>query len=101
MRLKFHPKALEEYEHAVAYYEDRLPGLGERFIAAVEAALQGIIEAPQRWPELKPGVRRRLTRIFPYAILYSVELEYLLELAIMHCHQKPGYWHSRAHTGSR
>lgn len=101
MRLEFHPQALAEYEHAVAYYEDRQPGLGGRFIAAVETALQGISEAPQRWPELKPGVRRRLTRIFPYAILYSVEPEYLLILAVMHCHQKPGYWQSRAQTDSR
>lgn len=42
MRLELHPEALREYERAVAYYEDRQPGLGGRFIEAIEAAFDSI-----------------------------------------------------------
>ena len=70
-------------------------GLGDRFILAVEDALQGIQQAPERWEILDGGIRRKLTRIFPYALLYSVEPEGILILAVMHCHQKPGYWKTR------
>ena len=95
MRIEFHPEALAEYEFAVRYYEQHQAGLGSRFVVGVESALQGILDAPMTWPVLDHEVRRRLTRVFPYAILYSVEPSYVLVLAVMHCHQLPGYWRSR------
>lgn len=93
---EFHPDALSEFEAAVNYYELLQPGLGARFVASAESALQSILEAPETWPFLVPGVHRRLTRVFPYALLYSVESHHVLVLAVMHCHQKPGYWLARA-----
>lgn len=95
MRLAFHPEALAEYEFAVRQYEQRQPGLGGRFVLCVEDALQSLLETPAVWPVLEQDVRRRLTRIFPYAILYSIEPEGVLVLAVMHCHRRPGYWRSR------
>ena len=90
IRAEFHPEALAEFEAAVGYYEFLQPGLSIRFIVSVESALQSVLEAPEAWPALVPGVRRRLTRVFPYALLYSVESDHVLILAVMHCHQKPG-----------
>jgi len=40
-------------------------------------------------------VRRCLMGKFPYGILYTVEEDYILILAIMHCSQEPGYWKNR------
>ena len=94
--LEFHPEALAEFESAVRHYEQQQTGLGGRFATAVEAAITSVLDAPLTWPILERDVRRRLTRVFPYAILYSVESDSILVLAIMHCHQKPGYWLSRA-----
>jgi plasmid stabilization system protein ParE len=94
-RLEFHPEALAEYEFAVQHYEYRQAGLGSRFIASVEAALQSVLDAPATWPVLEQDVRRRLTRVFPYAVLFSIEPDSILVLAVMHCHQQPGYWRSR------
>lgn len=95
MRFKFHPQALEEFEQAVVYYEQRQPGLGERFSSSIESAIEGIVAAPDTWPVLEGPVRRRLARVFPYAVLYAELPEYILITAVMHCHQKPGYWRSR------
>ena len=95
MRLEFHPEAMAEYEFAVAYYEQHQAGLGARFIFSIESALQNILDMPETWPILEQDVRRRLARVFPYALLYSIESESLLILAVMHCHQQPGYWRER------
>lgn len=95
IRAEFHPEALAEYEDAVKYYESNQSKLGNRFIASVQAALQSILESPARWPVLELDVRRQLTRVFPYAILYSIESDHVLVLAVMHCHQQPGYWRLR------
>ena len=95
-RLEFHPEALAEYEFAVSHYEAHQSGLGARFVSNAESALQSVLDAPLTWPVLEQDVRRRLTRIFPYAILYSIESDYVLVLPVMRCHQQPGYWRARA-----
>lgn len=96
MRLEFHPDALAEYEGSVEHYESVQSGLGHRFIASVESALESILESPSTWPVLEQDIRRRLTRVFPYAVLYAVEPDHVLVVAIMHCHQHPDYWRNRA-----
>ena len=95
MKHAFHPDALEEYVAAVSAYEAGQPGLGARFIQSVESAIEGICQAPEHWTILELDVRQRLTRVFPYAILYVIEEGHLLIVAVMHCHRKPGYWRTR------
>lgn len=98
MRYEFHPEALEEYEEAALYYTERDPGLGLRFIEAVEEAIQRILEAPTRWRVIDEDVRRCLTRVFPYGVLYTAEPEFVLIVAVMHCSREPGYWKQRVTT---
>jgi len=95
MRYVFHPDALAEYAEAVRYYAERNVTLAQSFIDAIEDAVYRLREAPQRYPMLEAGVRRCLVQRFPYAILYTVESEYILILAVMHGRRKPGYWQSR------
>ena len=95
MRFDFHPEALAELEAAVRYYTAVRPGVGLRFVTSVEEAIDRILEAPFRWRILEADVRRCLTRIFPYAVLYTVEPEFVLIIAIMHSHREPGYWRKR------
>ena len=95
MRFEFHPDAFAEYEDAARYYSRCQDGLELRFIAAVEHAVQQIIEAPERWLVFEEDIRRCLTRVFPYAVIYSVETDYVLIIAVMHSHREPGYWRKR------
>ena len=95
MRYEFHPEALEEYEEAALYYAERDPGLALRFIETVEEAIQRILEAPARWRVIDEDVRRFLTRVFPYGVLYTVEPDFVLIVAVMHCSREPGYWKQR------
>ena len=95
MRYEFHPDALAEYEDAARYYAGCQEGLELRFIVAVEHAVQQILEAPERWRILEEDIRRCLTRVFPYAVLYTIERDYVLIIAVMHCHREPGYWRHR------
>lgn len=95
MRYGFHPEALEEYEQAALYYADREPGLELSFVEAIEECIQRILDAPARWRVIDEDVRRCLTRVFPYGILYTVEPDYVLIVALMHCSREPGYWKQR------
>jgi toxin ParE1/3/4 len=100
MRFEFHPEALTEYEDAARHYAGCQDGLELRFMAAVERVIQQIIEAPDRWPVLEEDIRRCLTRVFPYAVLYSIEPDYVLIISVMHSHREPGYWRRRITTSS-
>jgi plasmid stabilization system protein ParE len=95
MRHEFHPEALAEYEEAARYYAARDPELGQRFIAAVEDALDRILESPTSWRVIDEDVRRRLTRVFPYGVLYTMEPDFVLLVAVAHCSREPGYWKDR------
>lgn len=95
MRYEFHPDARVEYLKAVAYYNERQAGLGTRFTVEIERTIQRIVEAPLRWRTLEGEIRRCLAHTFPYGVLYSIEEDYLLVLAVMHHSRKPGYWRSR------
>jgi plasmid stabilization system protein ParE len=98
MRFVFHKEALAEYEEAAIYYASVDPLLALRFVDAVEQAINLVIETPLRWLDLDDGIRRCLTRVFPYAILYSIEADYVLIVAVMHCSREPGYWKRRIDT---
>ncbi len=95
MRVEFHPEALAEFRAAAEYYETQQTGLGERFANAVEAAVAHIVAAPESWRIIEDDIRRCLTKVFPYAVLYSIESGYILIVAVMHCHREPGYWRNR------
>lgn len=95
MRYEFHPEALAEYEEAGHYYAELQPGLDLRFVEYVEEAVQLILEDPNLWRPFDEDVRRCLTRVFPYGVLYTVEPDFVLIVAVAHCSREPGYWKHR------
>jgi plasmid stabilization system protein ParE len=95
MKYNFHPAALAEYAEAVQFYAENRVDLAQAFINSVEEAIFRIIESQTRFPIVDEDVRRCLTRKFPYGILYTIEDDYILILAVMHCSREPGYWQER------
>lgn len=95
MNFDFHPEAEQEFEAAVAYYEECAPGLGLSFAIEAREAIQRAIVMPLAWQQVEEEIRRVLVHRFPYAVLYSAKEERLFILAVMHLHREPGYWEHR------
>ena len=95
MRFEFHKEALEEYRQGAQWYDNREPQLALRFVDEVESAIHRVLDTPTRWRMIDEDVRRCLTHVFPYAILYTIEPEFVLIVAVMHCGREPGYWKER------
>lgn len=95
MRIRFVPEAQREFEESERYYERQVPGLGRRFREDVREALCRL----QAWPlacAVERGDIRRLTLLrFPFKLLYSIEPDHLLVLAVAHGHRAPGCWAGR------
>lgn len=45
--------------------------------------------------EIEPDIRRFVLRKFPYSIIYSIEPDCVMILAVAHQRREPGYWRER------
>ena len=93
--VEFHPEAESEFLSAARYYEDEAENLGLDFVAAVQGTYQRILEYPESGRPFGHRLRRVLVPRFPYGLLYRVEPERLLVVAVAHLQRRPGYWRSR------
>ena len=92
---RFHPAAEVELSAAADWYEARRPGLGRQFVDAVHAKVDDIVDGPERWP-LSAGTRRALMTRFPYAVVYRVAGDDVVEIvAVAHLKRRPKYWARR------
>lgn len=94
--LVFHPDIYLEIQEAYFWYEAKAFGLGNDFIAELEAAYQSIKQLPDTWPKFGMNTRRFLLTTFPYAVVYKPGTSVCFVLAVMHQSRKPRYWQSRA-----
>jgi hypothetical protein len=91
--------ASAEMGEAAAWYDERMSGLGERFLGEAEAAFARIDETPltgSPWSHrrLPDGVRRMFLRSFPYSVVYILEPRPVI-VAVAHVRRRPGYWVKR------
>jgi len=93
--VRFLRPAEMEMLDAARYYEQQAPGLGVDFLEKIDSAVRDIGEDPERWPVLRLQIRRRLIHRFPYGLLYRVDPDEIIILAIMHLHRHPDYWIGR------
>ncbi|MCM3902921.1 MAG: type II toxin-antitoxin system RelE/ParE family toxin [Pyrinomonadaceae bacterium] len=84
-----------DVESAFKWYETEEPGLGFEFLEQLRAAYGRILAKPFGYQELSTGIRRALTRQFPYAVYFSIEDETILILAVLHTARAPAEWQRR------
>ena len=86
---------VEHLEH-VAYYEERRPGLGARYLAAFEAAMVKVCENAERYRvELSPSIRRYRILGFPYNILHRQFGSGVEVLVVAPHRRRPDCWLGR------
>ncbi len=93
--VRCHEAAESELLTAVGYFELRTKGLGRRLLAEIRRAESLIAEFPESSEEIGPGIRKRLLRKFRYALIYSLEADEIVILAVAHASRRPGYWADR------
>jgi plasmid stabilization system protein ParE len=98
MRVIFTRIARQELEDAVRFYELEYSGLGRRFKEEVRKAALRVAEYPKAWSIERGEVRKCLLHKFPYKLMYSVEEDHILVIAVAHQHRKPDYWVGRDET---
>ena len=95
MQIEFLPEAKSELDDAINYYETQSYGLGLSFKNEAKSTIQRLSIFPTAWTQIKPNIRRCIMHKFPYNVLYSIEKDSILVIAIAHHHRKPRYWDKR------
>jgi plasmid stabilization system protein ParE len=98
MRVVFTRIATQELADAIRFYELEYVGLGRKFKEEVRKAALRVAEYPKAWSLERGEVRKCLLHKFPYKLMYSVEENHVLVIAVAHQHRKPDYWVGRDET---
>ena len=88
------PEADREFDEATAWYE-RQAGLGERFVAWVQEALDRIGQAPELYAAIDQDIRRIRVQRFPYSVFYRILDDRIEVIAVFHDRRNPKIWRSR------
>lgn len=95
MKIRFLALAQKELDNAVDWYNGQATELGLEFLDAVDRAVRRTVSFPMSCPEIESGVRRCLLVRFPYGLIYGVDRNTIVILAVAHLHRTPRYWVDR------
>jgi plasmid stabilization system protein ParE len=87
--------AEREILEAVEFYRERAGSLAAEFYAEFCRARAEIVAFPDLWGNVRGGYRRKLLRRFPFGIIYRIEEEQILIVAVAHLSRHPDYWRNR------
>jgi len=95
IKVVFTRLAKQELEDTITFYELEFQGLGKRFKEEVKRSIERITEYPMALAAERGDVRKCLLHKFPHKILFSIETDHILIIAVAHQHRKPDYWIGR------
>ena len=96
--LEYLDEAIEEAEAAARWYAERSSSAASGFANEVDTAIAAIEQNPNAWPSYDHGTRHYLLRRYPFSVVYRLESERILIVAVAHGRRRPGYWKPRLET---
>jgi len=94
-RVRVAAPARHELLAEVAYDEAKEPGLGGRFLVAVEEATARALAYPLTGTPASARTRRMFLKDFPFALVYRTDDMGIIVFALAHHARRPGYWRGR------
>lgn len=95
MNLRFLTLAKQEIDETVVWFNERQQGKGLEFLAELDLVVRLIRTYPFASPEIEPEIRRCLFLRFPYSLIYGIDADTVVVIAVSHTHREPRYWIDR------
>ena len=92
---RFLTPAEEEMTEAALFYEAASSQLGSDFLDDVQKAVERLREFPQAGEAITSNFRQTLLHRFPFSLIYTIEANVIVVIAVAHHGRRPGYWQSR------
>ncbi|NOZ69901.1 MAG: type II toxin-antitoxin system RelE/ParE family toxin [Deferribacteres bacterium] len=88
-RVIIRPEAEDDLREVFLWYEEKRKGLGYDFLLQVDAGIRFIARNPNIHQTEYRGTRKHFTKRFPYKIIYIVEKDKIIILAVAHGRRGP------------
>jgi plasmid stabilization system protein ParE len=98
MKIRFLTLAQQEVDDAVLWYSNKTENAGLEFLDELDRAVRLVTSYPLALTEIEPEIRRCLLARFPYALIYGIEPDTIVIIAVAHLRRQPGYWADRIHS---
>jgi toxin ParE1/3/4 len=96
-RARFIAAARLELLAEVIHYNETEPGLGMRFVSAVEEAAARAVAFPRAGSPNHYNTRRVILKGFPFSLIYRPQSDGIVVFAVAHHKRRPFYWQARTH----
>ena len=95
MKIRFLNLADQEVDDAVRWYEEQAEGLSRDFLDELDRVVRLVRIYPLMATQIEPDIRRFLFSRFPYSLIYGLDQETIVVIAVAHQHRAPRYWADR------
>jgi len=92
--------AQADVRRAARFYAKESRTLAAEFVLEVDRSAARLVEYPEVGVPTRRGARKLLRRRFPYLMIYRVDPERVVILAVGHQRRHPDFWLSRANQSS-
>jgi len=80
---------------AALFYEAASRQLGSDFLDDVQRTVDRLRKFPQAGEAISSDLRRTSLHRFPFSLVYTIEDNVIVVIAVAHQGRRPGYWQSR------
>ncbi len=87
--------AQQELDEAFEWYEMQRFDLGYEFLVEFHSAIKRVVTYPKAQPVVEDDLRKCLLTRFPYSIVYGIDGDKIIIIAVAHQHRKLNYWLDR------
>jgi plasmid stabilization system protein ParE len=95
MKIRFLTIAEIEVDEAVSWYQKQSKDQDLNFLDELVRAIRVITTYPLIGAETEPEIRIFFLNRFPYSLIYGIEAEGIVIIALAHQSREPGYWFDR------
>jgi plasmid stabilization system protein ParE len=95
VNVRFLTLAQHEVDEAVVWIDERAEGKGILFLDELDRVVRLVKAYPLASTEIEPEIRRCLFARFPYSLIYGIEDDTIVVLAVAHSRRSPRYWIDR------
>ena len=92
---RFLTPAEDEMTDTALFYEAASDHLGNDFLDDVQRSIDRVRDFPQLGELIDSDLRRTLLNRFPFSLIYTIEENEIVVVAIAHHGRRPGYWQVR------
>lgn len=94
-RFKLLTIAERELLDSARFYNQESAGVGDRLVDEFLSVMERLCRHPESGARISKRLRVTRFRQFPYSVVYKIEDELILVVAVAHQSRRPGYWKGR------